>query len=281
MRKINQFISKHISILTLVGLILTSSLVIVFSNTGAGIKPKEVGVTVFSSFQGLIGGVVGWFSDTINSIDELRKLKIEYDKAVEKIEEYEGIERSFIELRQENAKLRELLKFSEESRTENIPAKIIGKDPENIFSTIIINKGFGDGIRRNMPVMAFADGMYGLVGKVVEVGLNSAIILPIYDSSCFVAARLQDSRYEGLISGSGISTNEVYMEFVTKKAKEEIEFSDLVITSGMKSIYPPNIYIGRVRKIQSKDYEDSLKLYVEPVINFSKLEYVFVVKYGE
>ena len=37
--------------------------------------------------------------------------------------------------------------------------------PENLYSTITIDKGFDDGIRKNMPVIAFQDGVEGLVGQ--------------------------------------------------------------------------------------------------------------------
>ena len=68
------------------------------------------------------------------------------------------------------------------------------------------------------------------------------------------------------------------LKYVKKRARTEIRYGDLLITSGMSSIYPEGIYIGRVRTIGAKEYESTLALTVEPIIDFSKLEYVFVLR---
>ena len=171
---------------------------------------------------------------------------------------------------------RSQLGFSERIGYKHISAEIIGKDPGNFFDTITINRGRKDGVEYNMPVIAFQDGYQGLIGKVVHVGFQAAEILPIYDRSCYVAARLQSSRYEGLVSGDGRGET-VKMQYIKKYARNEIKSGDLVITSGMESIYPKGIYIGRVREIGGKEYDTSLILEIEPIIDFSRLEYVFVL----
>jgi len=68
------------------------------------------------------------------------------------------------------------------------------------------------------------------------------------------------------------------MSYVNKNGKERISYGDIVITSGMKSIFPKGIYIGRVRSISAREYETSLQLEIEPTVDFSRLEYVFILK---
>ncbi len=125
-----------------------------------------------------------------------------------------------------------------------------------------------------MPVVAFYEGFQGLVGRVVECGQSSSKVLPVYDKSFYAAARLQNLRYEGLVNGSSNTKNRIYMSYVNKNGKERISYGDIVITSGMKSIYPKGIYIGRVRSISAREYETSLQLEIEPTVDFSRLEYV-------
>ena len=129
-----------------------------------------------------------------------------------------------------------------------------------------------------MPVIAFQQGFQGLVGKVFEAGPISAKVMPVTDTACFVASRMKDSRYEGLVSGAGIGKENLVMTYVQKRAKDEIQFGDLVITSGMGSIYPKGIFIGRVKKISAPEWKTSLELELEPIIDFSRLEYVVVLK---
>ena len=276
-----QFFKKYKEINTLVILILICVIFLGFSTEKKIIRPKEAGFTFFSLFQSGINGVGNFVSDTINSINELRELKGAYEQLQNKINEYEEIEKDIAELRNENSALRQQLGFSANSPFHNIPAEVIGKDPGNTFNSIIINKGRSAGIQRNMPVVALQDGYHGLVGKISEVGQFSAVIVPIYNESAYVSARLQNSRYEGLISGSGYSESILKMEYVKKIAREQIKYGDFVITSGMKSIYPKGIYIGRVTAIEGKEWDTSLLLEIEPIVDFTRLEYVFVLKGGE
>ena len=67
------------------------------------------------------------------------------------------------------------------------------------------------------------------------------------------------------------------MDFVSKEAASRINCGDLVVTSGFNGSYPENIYIGKVKSISGKEYETSLRLELEPFVDFFRLEYVFVL----
>ena len=281
MIKLIDTIKKYREIFTLVLLIIISLIGMSLETGRKILKPKEAGFSVVSVLQMGMSGIGEFVSGTVNSISELRQLKEAYDDLQNKINEYEEIERNIVELEIENKTLRQQLGFASTAKFETIPAEVTGKDPGNTFNSIIINKGSSSGVTRNMPVIALQDGFHGLVGKITEVGRFSSIVTPIYNESSFVSSRLQNSRYEGLINGSGFSESVLFMNYVKKIAREEIEYGDFVVTSGMKSIYPKGIYIGRVTAIEGKEWDTSLQLEIEPVVEFTKLEYVFVLSGGE
>ncbi len=281
MAQTKAFFKQHKTGVTLSGLLISSFLLMMFSTKTLVLKPKEIGMTVFSGVQNVLHAVGGFFGSTVNSIQELKSLKTEYAALEQRLSDYRTIERDYLALKRENDLLKEQLDFSSSLSYSHIPCEVIAKDPGNLFSTIVINKGTRHGVDKNMPVISYQDGFQGLVGKVVEAGTISAKIMPIFDSSCFVAARMKDSRYDGLASGSGIGKDHILMSYVQKRAKEEIHFGDLVITSGMASIYPKGIYIGRVRNISAPEWTTSLELELEPVVDFSRLEYVVVLRAGE
>lgn len=244
--------------------------------------PAAVGLTVLGFFQRGFAAVGDFVTDTIASISELRRLRENYHELAAKLDRYTNMERGMADLREENARLREQLGLSAEIGYQRIAARIVAKDPGNLYSTIIIDKGVGDGIRKNMPVIAFQDGIEGLVGKIVEVGQGVSMILPLYDSGSYVAARLAGgSRFEGLVGGQGSSDDPLVMKFVKKRAKSEVLFGDLVVTTGYESIYPPEVAIGRVSEIIDPDFQTSIDLRLEPVLDFSRIEYVFVIKPSE
>lgn len=262
--------------------LLAASLVVLTVSTRslAGL-PERVGVTVLGFFQKGFSAVGGFVSDTIASIAELKRLREDYDELSEKLEAYTNMERGNAELREENERLKAQLGFSERLAYERVPARVVAKDPENLYATIVIDKGVEEGVRKNMPVIAFQDGVEGLVGRVLEVGRGSSIVVPVYDASSYVAARLAASRYEGLATGQGSADAPLVMKYVKKRAKDEAQFGDLVVTTGYESIYPPDVTLGRVKKLRVLDYQTSVEIEVEPVLDFSRLEYVFVVRPSE
>jgi len=240
--------------------------------------PERVGLTVLSFFQRGFDAVGDFFSETANSIVELRRLEQSHKELLKRVEDLGNLERSYTELKLENDRLKEQLGFQKEAPYHSIAAKIIARDPENLYSTLVLNKGSIDGVTKNQAVIAYQAGMEGLVGRVIEVGRSSCVVSPIYDSSAYVAVRLERSRYEGLASGSGTADDPIVIRYVKKRAKDEIQFGDLVVTSGLQSIYPAGISVGRVTKLRVYDYLTSLELEMDPVIDFGRIEYVFIVR---
>jgi rod shape-determining protein MreC len=240
--------------------------------------PERIGITVFGFFQKGFSVVAAFFSDTITSIAELRRLRHDYEELAEKLQRFTEIERGLADMRAENARLKDQLQLSEGIVYERVAARIVAKDPGNLFSSIVIDKGVERGIRKNMPVVALQDGIEGLVGRVVEVGRGTSIIVPLYDTSSHVACRLVNTRHEGLVGGTGSIDDPLVMRFVKKRAKDEVQFGDLVSTTGYESIYPPDIAVGRVTKIHVLEYQTSIEIDLDPVLDFSRVEYVFAIK---
>jgi rod shape-determining protein MreC len=111
------------------------------------------------------------------------------------------------------------------------------------------------------------------------VGRGTSKIVPLYDSKSYVAARMSSgTRTEGLVGGQGSPDDPLLMRFVKKRTKDDIQFGDLVVTTGYESIYPAEVSIGRVRKIRVVEYQTSIDIELDPVLDFSRIEYVFVVR---
>lgn len=271
------FVRKNKNGVTFTAILVLCLLMMLFSNRNVVLQPKKVGQSFFSLFQLSIHAIADWFSGTWNSIGELKRLRSELDEARERLVEYERVSRNLAELRRENQGLREQLGFSQAVSFRYISAQVIARDPGNQFSTIMVNRGSVHGMRQGMPVIAFQGGLQGLVGRVVVVSLSTAIVQPITDPNSFVAARLQTSRFDGLVAGSQGVPGLLTMSYVKKLALHEVQYGELVITSGMGQLFPEGIHIGRVREMTAKGYEASIELEVEPIVDFSRLEYAFII----
>lgn len=239
---------------------------------------QEIGFSVFSGARSGFSAVGSFGSRTISAVKELSDLRKGYAELVKRMEYYEVVQRDSAEIRRENLRLREQLGFLETARYRQIPARLTGRDPDNLFSAFVIDKGAKHGIKRNMSVIAFQDGQQGLVGKIVQVGRTESLVMPIYDSNAFVSARFSESRYEGIVDGQGSADRPLLMRYIKKRAREEIRFGDLVVTSGIGGVYPKDLIVGRVSKLVFQDYETSINAELEPAIDFSRLEYVFALE---
>ena len=96
------------------------------------------------------------------------------------------MQRTNAEIRKENERLKEQLDFTTSLEEKNYFAQIISRDIDNLNAYITINKGSSVGIKKNMPVIAFQNGEFGIVGKVVQVGKFTSLIMPLYNSDCII-----------------------------------------------------------------------------------------------
>ena len=264
----------------LFAILLFFSSLLLWASTGEFILNfRAIGFSVVSGMEKSFFYVHSFFKNTASSIAELSSLKEKYAELAEKLNKYEILESSTLEIQKENKELKELLGFSQSIRTHNIVSEIIALDPHNLYYGIVINKGLKQGIRKNMPVIAFQNGNIALVGKIINVGRSSSVVLPLYDDRCYVAAKMEGAKHRGIVGGQGSNSLPLIMRYVKKRVKDEIKVGDKVLTSGLddSSSFPKNIPIGYISKIKVHDYETSLELSVEPIINFSTLEYVFVL----
>jgi len=259
-------------------LMSVSLITLIVSTRSLAGYPERIGLTILSFFQRGFDSTGQFVSETVNSISELRRLEQSHKELLTRVETLSNIERSFTDLRRENERLKEQLGYLETAQYSSVSARIIARDPENLYSTFVLDKGATNGIVKNQAVVAYQNGVEGLVGRIVEVGRTSSVVSPIYDTTSFVAIKLERSRYDGIAVGSGTAETPLVIRYIKKRAKDEIQYGDLVVTSGMKSLYPPGISIGRVTKLKDLDYLTSLELEMEPVIDLGRIEYVFIVR---
>jgi len=271
-------IQSNITIFVFVILFIISSVMLLLSSRNFIFDIKNAGLSIFSGIRGGIHEVTSFASRTVLSIAELSNLRKEHADLLRQLDRFQELERSNAEIYQENIRLREQLDFARTLRYRRIPAQVSGRDPDNLFSAIVINKGSYAGISNNMTVVAWQDGTQALVGKVIQTGIIESIVMPVFDINSLVSARFSVSRFEGIVEGQGNTETSLLMRYVPRRAREEINVGDIIVTSGMGGIYPPGINVGRVGGVNVLEYETTLEVEITPMLDFSRLEYVFVIE---
>jgi rod shape-determining protein MreC len=148
-------------------------------------------------------------------------------------------------------------------------AAVIGRDPSPFLHYVIINAGSNDGILRGMPVVTDQ----GLIGRVDAVIADAARIQLITDPASKVNVRLQNAETEASLIGS--VTGDVTLDLIPQDIT--IEPGDLVLTSGLGGGYPPDLIIGQVVNVRSRDFDLFQQASVQPVVDFNRLQIVLVI----
>ena len=170
----------------------------------------------------------------------------------------------------EHARLSQLLEMGNRAGAEAVAVKVIGKDATNWFRTILIDRGTNAGIRRHMTVVAGE----GLVGRVVDVTALASRVQLITDPESAVGCLVQRSRVTGVATGSQGGT--VQIRYLPQMA--DVTVGDRVITSGMGGTIPKGIPLGRVIRSSRPSGALFQETEVQPLVNFSRLEEVLVLK---
>lgn len=271
-----EFIIRHKSIVAFISFTLLCIISLSVQSSTFTLSAEGIISALVMPFQKAYNGMQDGVSRLWAGFTELTEVRDELRKTQAKLQKYESMTDEMSEIRRENDRLRELLGMKERVEYKSIPAWIISKDPDNWFRTIIINKGYNDGIKENMPVIAFQGGQKAVVGTVVEVRGSISRIAPIISPLVRIGVKLQESRFPGLLCGYSGNSNLCKMDYISRAAY--IKFNDMVITSGQGGVFPPGLLIGSVIKSYSLESSAYQRAIVKPVIDYNLVENVFVIK---
>ena len=270
--------SRRRTSLTTVTLVLVGFVLAVVSSGTQRFRPEEAVRGVFGGVQRVFSGIGRGVGNTVRSVGELRRLREDYEGLLAELEQYQRLEGTVEALEHENARLREQLGFAARTQQPAVAARVIARESATgFFSSFTINRGERHGVRPDQAVIAYVGGREGLIGRVSEVSGGTALVTPVFAPGSYVAARLERSRHEGLLQGTGDAGDPLVLRYVPRDARNEIRYSDLVVTSGLNSLFPPEIPVGRVLRVSAPSWETSLVIDVEPIVDYSRLEYVFVL----
>ena len=150
-------------------------------------------------------------------------------------------------------------------------AVVIAESPSNFEWSVTIDRGSSDGVKVDSPVVSGQ----GLIGHVVQVATHWSKVQLIIDPQSAVAGRLASSGETGLVVGQ--RNHDLTMDLVNPDAK--VIAGEQVVTSGYQGgLYPPEIVIGVVSHVYLQPGTLTKLIAVRPSVDFSSLQFVFVVK---
>lgn len=206
-----------------------------------------------------------------NYFINMENLKEENENLKNKNTELEKSLREFEIIKSENAILKEYVNLKDKYSEYNTkPAYVIQRDFSNYSKIITINLGKNDGIDVNMTVISEK----GLVGYVISATDTTAKVQTIIDTSNAVSASMKSTRESVLLKGTLEDTG---LKVTAIPTDASIVEGDTVETSGIGGIYPKGIFVGTIKRIVDTKNITDRYAFIEPAVDFSKLETVLVI----
>jgi len=256
----------------------TLALIVVFGlildELGALAPFEGLFLQLTTPIQRLVDNTTERIIDASASLRDLRDLR-ERNRQLETLVDQLMIENVRLkEAEAQNEDLRLKLAFAEAYpqyvlKAAEVRGRVIGYEPNNFMSVLIVDIGRQDGVQKGMPVVTER----GLVGHIHKVGANWAKVLLITDPSSSVAALVQSSRAPGLVSGR--LGQDLVMDYIPQE--ETVSVGDVILTSGMSGNYPKSLLIGQVLEVEQRDIDPFQRAIVRPSVSFEKLETVLVI----
>lgn len=218
----------------------------------------------------IANGFEGWslYFGNMKALNEENKALIDENEALkEQLQNAELLEK-------ENERLRDYLdmknKYPSFSMEEGM---IISHSSGNYITNFTLNRGTLHGIAPNMPVIT----KDGIVGYVVEVGLNWCMVSTLIETATSVGAYIPRSEVVGIVSGDYSMRHDGTCKIGYIDAEADVQIGDTVYSSGTGSVYPADLKIGTVTAIEVDEYNRTLVATVTPAVDFSSLQWVMVI----
>lgn len=143
----------------------------------------------------------------------------------------------------ENERLRQLLQLRDATNDEVAMGRIVSSSWDSARRFAVLSAGSSQGVAYNMPVRAAE----GLIGRVTEVGHWGARVLMIVDGSSKVPVRSVRDGTPAFAIGTG--EGELRLQTI-ELGVNPFRPGDMVVTSGLGGIYPPDIPVAEVVRIE-------------------------------
>ena len=249
--------------------------IFVVARTGTQVPAAGKTIMFFlSPFQKSFSWIGGGVSDFTGSVEEIQTMQEENIQLRAEVEKLRAENLNASEALSENQRLRALLGYKQNAtQFDLVAASIIGRDSVTWSSVVMINRGTLDGVADNMAVVT----ELGLVGHVLEAGLNTSKVQLILDPRSSVGTLIQrpESRVAGIVEGDINNPNAPKMVNIPKDA--DVKVDDMIVTSGFGGVYPKGLIVGKIKEMH-KDEGGLLKHgIVATTVNFEKLEDVAVI----
>ncbi|MCC7009283.1 MAG: rod shape-determining protein MreC [Acidobacteria bacterium] len=165
--------------------------------------------------------------------------------------------------------LEALLGLKQSVIVPTLAARVIGANPSPGTFTVTIDRGAGDGLRPDLPVIATR----GVVGRVIApISAGAATVQLLTDRLAAVAVTFERSGSGAIVVGG--AGDLFRAEYVPAAA--DVQAGERVVTSGQDGVFPQGFLVGTVERV-TRPSGGEREVLITPAVDFSHLDLVLVV----
>lgn len=251
-------------------LLLTAITLLVLDLPGTGpLDPvRNVLATAFSPIKAAGNAVFEPLSNGWHGAFGYDDLKDENEALKKKLEDRKGEAAEIARLQQDNAELRKAAGVKLEG-VRSKGATVISGPVSSFEQTVVIDVGSSDKVKVGMAVVTGG----GVFGRVAEVKAHTSVVELITQEGVAIGVRTKSGDL-GTAKGQGL---EKALVVTGIKDETRLDEGDYLYTSGIdRSVFPGDLYVGKVSKVGKKGDGLERRVEVEPSADLTS-RYVRVV----
>ena len=194
----------------------------------------------------------------------------------ERVDELEADKARMITYYHENIALKEKLGFEPPGRPQGIAARVVGWSTSGNRRRITIRAGRERELEAGLVVVTAS----GLVGRIASAQGRYAEVVLLVEPGHAVAGIIQRRpRDQGMVYPAPRSEpGENMLQLSKVRRGSDIRVGDVVLSSGLGGVYPPDLRIGTVERVERSAFSGtSIVACVRPFADFNHLDYVKVL----
>ena len=173
-------------------------------------------------------------------------------------------------IEKENERLRKLLGAIPKTTERLLISEIINVDLDPYKQLILLNKGSSSDVYQGQPIID----AQGVMGQVVHVGPMSSTAVLITDASHAIPVQVNRTGLRAIAFGSG-KIDQLNLRYLPHNV--DIKEGDLLITSGLGGVFPPNFPVAVISKIERPSGEPFATIEAKPHALLDKSREVLLV----
>lgn len=211
----------------------------------------------------------GWVLNTYNNVDDYLNLaRINKSLANENASLHESSKEAYFSL---TARRDSTVDTLYQQQYTFLSARVINSSFRKRNNYITLNKGRKHGIKADMAVIS----AHGVVGVVKDVSTHFASVIPLIHGRSLNSVGFQNSAHFGTLYWNGDDYRFAQLRDVPREAK--IQVGDTVVSNTRSVSFPSNIVVGLIEEMELDPEEQTYKIKVKLAVDFSALDFVYVV----